>query len=111
MKFFSLNSSKKLAEMGCVTDGQFGYDRTGHVRVLPHNSIYGYALDEHGPYEPAFTPLDFLSSEEYALENCRKLWPGDEYFETFIGSMPDWQRKRIIMLDAPDQIKFVEEFL
>ncbi len=73
MKFFSKELSQKLSEIGCVGDDTLGYDNSGHVRPLPHNSFAGWALDEFGPYHDAFSIEDFLGDSPRAMENCKKL--------------------------------------
>lgn len=103
MKFFSLESSKKLDELGCVScSGSFYFNTQ------------------------LFLPYDFLSSEEYALENCKKLWGEsvDDLTQETCCYIPDyyepdaaymWSRRwamlRHKMLDARDQIAFVEQFI
>ena len=123
MRFFSLESSKKLAEFGCLSNSD----------VLYHHSFGGWSLILRKDITTqddivAFTPLDFLSSEEYAIENCRKLWgDGDEAIDEY-GTLINLECRydcgcnpilsgdilhfnRHAMLDAPDQITFVEEYL
>lgn len=77
MKFFPKEICDKFLEMGCNPDHELAYDSTGHVRQLPHNSVCGWALDEFGPYIPAFHPWDFIGTSEQARKNAEILWPSD----------------------------------
>lgn len=82
MKFFSRESSEKLAKLGCVGDigsGSFVYleqdlSRFGTIgdKLILRSSIV--CEDANINLIPAFTPFDFLSDTEISKENCRKLW-------------------------------------
>lgn len=129
MKFFSLESSKKLAELGCVSKSNHFW--SVFKEPLCEGDGASARFWPEYPFKaktPAFTTPDFLSSEEYAIENCRKLWgDGDEAIDEY-GTLINLECRydcgcnpilsgdilhfnRHAMLDAPDQITFVEEYL
>lgn len=71
MKFFKKELCKQLDDLGCVSETQFAYY---HNWPSP---IYDIAIYPK-PHEQiiicnAFSIYDFLSDEDYAEENCRKL--------------------------------------
>ena len=78
MKFLSKEICEKLVELGCKSENGKGYYKH-----------FGYEV-------PAFYPYDFLSSEDYAISNCKKL-------------SPKWRRFRLDLLWAKDQVAFLEE--
>lgn len=67
MRFLPKTTCEKLVKMGLKSTTEFLYLKTDKPV---------YALDsEPGYVAPAFTLEDFVSTDEYAKENCRKIWP------------------------------------
>lgn len=73
MKFFSLEDSKKLAEMGCKSESGWHYfPDLIHELEPSYKSFYDFKI------VCAFQPqIDFLADTEQARLNCEILW-GEE---------------------------------
>jgi hypothetical protein len=70
MRFLPKDICEKLVEMGCKSN-------SGHW-FRSDASIYGQLNEGDINYTeatPVFTLCDFVATEEYAKENCRKLLP------------------------------------
>lgn len=132
MKFFSLEDSKKLVEMGCKSESQIIYRRFGFVcnsQILPGDTFQlsydDKRKDEFGYDDfcvPAFTDYDFLADTEQALRNCEILWGDQKWRTTDKDGNPQWKNeienvgpvwkfRRTQMLSSPDHIEFVKGFL
>lgn len=120
MKFFSLEDSKKLAEMGCRSESKFIWVDS---RLFPSELIR--EEDEHDIHQ-AFTAYDFLGDSEQARRNCEILWKDEPAYcdscwrhhehnaDCDMGcgnNMIGWEFMRLKMLMSPDHIEFVRGFL
>lgn len=79
MKFFSMKTCKELVELGCISRSGTYYVNEGVLATaVPGGWIP--SKDIKDCYH-AFTLHDFVSPEDYARENARKLW-GDCFIES-----------------------------
>ena len=123
MRFLRKDICEKLVELGCVSSKEFLWDKEMDS-IEPYHCIQ---FDNINEGFDAFTLCDFLETEAYAVENCRKLKP-EKYVcnkcgETldkqgccfrnttheFTTSGSNWLRNRI--LNSKDAIQFIEEFV
>lgn len=114
MKFFKKELCKQLDDLGCVSETQFAYY---HNWPSP---IYDIAIYPK-PHEQiiicnAFSIYDFLSDEEYAYQNCFKLWgmkdiehevACDHGFESLTEQAFVFYRKQLS--EAENQEAYIEE--
>lgn len=80
MRFLDRETCEKLVEIGCVSKSTFYHIDsdcgTGSWKGI--EQYFKYPEEADGVFTivtHAFTLSDFLETEEYAIENCRKLWP------------------------------------
>lgn len=74
MKFFSKQTSHKLATLGCVASNDYYYSMlSGNDKPYLKGELYS-----HDDFD-AFTIADFLSDAPYAIENCKKIWPSTKW--------------------------------
>jgi len=104
MKFFSKEICKKLDAAGLKSDSEFFYVSGD---PMPHHSILH--ATEHYNDIPAFTLLDFLSTEEYAKENCAKIFGFDKFWPDNPESK--WVKARHAIIDSPDGIEYVSKIV
>jgi hypothetical protein len=118
--FASLNLSKKLSEMGCVSESKMTWLDDRHpldksVRI-PGVRKYSLSYNYYCTEPPqAFHPWDFIANTEQARKNAEILW-GREielgcpccgyigYYEN-----EEWDYRRHQAIDAPDFWQFVNE--
>jgi len=79
MRFLPKTTCEKLVKIGCKTENKFFHESIGISHLLlmkgmPHNKTGEWLYWGVGRI-PAFTLEDFVSTDEYAKENCRKIWP------------------------------------
>ena len=122
MKIFSLEDSKKLAEMGCKSESGWHYfPDLIHELEPSYKSFYDFKI------VCAFQPqIDFLADTEQARRNCEILWKDEPAYcdscwrhhehhgDCDMGcgnNMIGWEFMRLKMLMSPDHIEFVRGFL
>lgn len=116
MKFFSLSTCQRFREMDLVCASHLAYLKKDpgqpDVKFEPTDGVYALPLIPWGSVIECltFTPLDFLGDEPHAVANCKKLWPKFSELAYALG-MESWLYHRHAMLDAPDQIEFIEDNL
>lgn len=69
MRFLPKTTCEKLVKMGCGSES--GFVHNGEEIIYAKNRF----VDMPMIVTPAFTLEDFVSTDEYAKENCRKIWP------------------------------------
>lgn len=126
MKFFQKEICEKLVKLGCVSLSNHEW---WGKKFATQTSYTVWSLTDASDYQTsnsfyvvqAFTLLDFLSTEEYARENCRILFgdrkANDMEFswctgcqESCCGMGLDWHVRHAI-LDSPDGIDYVVKFI
>lgn len=109
MKFYSKETSEKLVGLGCTSQSGMYWAQKHHSDEWMITPI------PLGTHTPAFCIADFLSSEEYAIENAKKLFdsagPYSEWTGTQYIKIKAYYHYRHELLDSPDQLKFIEDFL
>lgn len=125
MKFFSLEDSKKLAEMGCKSDGwYYVYSDYDCLEMRPTEGLWRLTQIQGFKDKTimAFTAYDFLGDSEQARRNCEILWGDQKWRTTDKDGNPQWKNeienvgpvwkfRRTQMLSSPDHIEFVKGFL
>lgn len=137
MKFFSIETCRKLQEIECTSwsGHSWGITRKSGIPIastMPEYVILGPGSDillmrTHSKMSLAvlaFNIADFLSDEPYALENCKKLfrdnsvkecrlcWDHD-FGDQFTGgvhvgkNIPLYQIRRHQLLQSPNQEAFI----
>lgn len=118
MTFFSRETSKPLQERGCVFSGDYWWIDGNLVLCEPGK---GVLCNDVRSAQHAGHPYDLLGGNEQAMENCKKLWPGnkeeycsacwrphDHQSDCDMGCGNDWtpsQYHRHALLDLPDSEK------
>lgn len=87
MKFFTKETSEKLAKLGCKSE----------------SNEFGWREDNDN--EPAFAESDFLSTSEQAKENCRIVWNEVPYMGTL--NRFSVRSHKIAMLDSEDAEQYL----
>ena len=126
MKFFDLETSKKLLELECESESDcywVGENGDFFLRVSTGYSQPDYVVE-------AFSPLDFLDGP-HAADNCKKVFgdqehnaKGKRYFEVCIhcglnenSHVVDtlypqcWLDHQIRAMQSGDVVKYITEFL
>ena len=76
MRFLPKTTCEKLVKMGCVSKSGFYYIKvTDEWEERAYYDPSGKDRSEVEYCLSVFTLEDFLSTDEYAKENCRKIWP------------------------------------
>ena len=108
MRFLPKTTCEKLVKMGLKSTTEFLYLKTDKPV---------YALDsEPGYVAPAFTLEDFVSTDEYAKENCRKLFGNLNHISMpkgFDGPLIDkgkvFLEKRHEIINSEDWVEFISK--
>lgn len=74
MRFLPKTTCEKLVKMGCETLSRHFWHGDNESPFCINN-IAWHIPNEWEPLIKAFTLEDFVSTDEYAKENCRKIWP------------------------------------
>lgn len=127
MKFFNQNLCKKLSELGCISETNFAwifddYNEWEAVPTEPYDMTSSLKYTD-GPYD-AFSIYDFLSDEEYAEENCKKIIAlevcvdcGKSRDKTclpptrkaHVGLCSGWQYLKLTLAHSKNQEAYIEE--
>lgn len=74
MRFLPKNICEKLVKIGLKSESGFYWG--GFYGEGPYGPFKGEPkFSSNEKSTPAFTLEDFVSTDEYAKENCRRLWP------------------------------------
>lgn len=102
MRFFSKEICEKLFEMECESKSGYYWN---NEKPWPH-----WIIDPEHRKATAYTICDFLDTEEYAKENCRKVFGEKHVSGTDSHIFPtaiDYHRHAII--DSPDAIEYISD--
>lgn len=80
MRFLPKTTCEKLVKMGYAPSNEYFYLKKNHPWDAPahkYQELNGTSFESRPDNEliQAFTLEDFVSTDEYAKENCRKIWP------------------------------------
>lgn len=104
MKFFKKELCKKLEKLGCVSKTDFIYPEPSDE--FPFGAYYRKAFPYSSKYTGcvyAFSIYDFLSDEEYAYENCRKV------LQAYWGETDMMDYERNVLATSKNQEAYIEE--
>ena len=121
MRFLPKTTCEKLVKMGYAPSNEYFYLKKNHPWDAPahkYQELNGTSFESRPDNEliQAFTLEDFVSTDEYAKENCRKLFGNLNHISMpkgFDGPLIDkgkvFLEKRHEIINSEDWVEFIAE--
>ena len=121
MRFLPKTTCEKLVKMGCAPSNEYFYLKKNHPWDAPahkYQELNGTSFESRPDNEliQAFTLEDFVSTDEYAIDNCRKLF-GEREVVPYDGPRfifntlknEGWEQSRHQLIDSKDWVEFISK--